>query len=152
MSATTTLASPRVATARLDGAAYGALVLRLAMGGLFIAHGAIKLFVFTPAGTVQYFESLGLPAVLAHLTIWGEILGGAALVLGVYSRAVAVALVPVMLGALFLAHGDKGFLFSAPGGGWEFPAFWTAALVAQALIGDGAHALRAWTPRLPGRF
>ena len=32
--------------------------------------------------------------------------------------------------------------FSAPGGGWEFPAFWAVALVAQALMGPGAFALR----------
>lgn len=146
MSATTLNTADVGRQVQFDSAAHGALVLRVAMGALFVAHGAIKLFVFTPSGTEQFFASLGLPAFLAHLTIWGEIIGGAALVLGIYSRIVAVALIPVMLGALFLAHGDKGFLFSAPGGGWEFPAFWTAALVAQALIGDGAMALRAWTP------
>lgn len=143
----TTLAAPRAAVTA-DAAAYGALLLRVAMGVLFIAHGGIKLFVFTPAGTAQYFASLGLPAIAAYVTIAAELLGGAALILGVASRIVAAGLIPVMLGALFLAHAGKGFLFSAPGGGWEFPAFWTVTLAVQVLIGDGALALRAWTPTI----
>lgn len=146
MSATTATSLPAARTDEAALAAYGALGLRVAIGLLFMAHGAIKLFVFTPAGTVGFFASLGLPAILAHATIWFEILGGLALVLGVYTRVLALAFVPVLLGALFLAHGDKGFLFSAPGGGWEFPAFWTAALFVQALIGDGAFALKPWSP------
>jgi putative oxidoreductase len=146
MSATTSplsLASSSEATL----ASYGATALRVSMGLLFVAHGAIKLFVFTPAGTAAYFASLGLPVIFAYLTIAAEIAGGAALVLGLYSRLVSLALVPVMLGALFLGHAGKGFLFSAPGGGWEFPAFWTVTLVVQALIGDGALAIRPWAPR-----
>ncbi len=122
--------------------AYGVALLRISQGLLFLVHGSIKLFVFTPAGTAGYFQSLGLPGFLAYLTIAAELLGGAALVLGVYSRAVALALVPVMLGALFTAHAGKGFLFSAPGGGWEFPAFWTVTLVVQVLLGEGALALK----------
>jgi putative oxidoreductase len=144
MSATTL---PLTRSAEANLASYGALALRVAMGLLFIAHGAIKLFVFTPAGTVGYFASLGLPAPLAYLTIAAEIIGGAMLVLGLYSRLVAIALIPVMLGALFLGHAGNGFLFSAKGGGWEYPAFWTITLIVQALIGDGTAALRPWSPR-----
>ncbi len=146
MSATT---SPLPLTRATDEslAAYGALALRVSMGLLFIAHGGIKLFVFTPAGTAGYFASLGLPAVLAYLTIAVEIIGGAMLVAGIYSRLVSLAVVPVMLGALFLGHAGNGFLFSAKGGGWEYPAFWTVTLFVQALIGDGAAALKPWSPR-----
>ena len=120
---------------------YAAFALRVAMGALFIAHGAIKYFVFTPAGTAAYFVKLGLPGPLAYLTIAAELLGGAALVLGLYTRLVSLALVPIMLGALFTAHAANGFFFSAPGGGWEFPAFWTLTLVVQALLGNGVFAL-----------
>ncbi len=56
-------------------APYAALVLRLALGTMFIAHGLLKLLVFTPAGTVGYFESLGLPGPLAYLTMVAEIGG-----------------------------------------------------------------------------
>ena len=123
-------------------APYGVALLRASQGALFVAHGAIKLFVFTPAGTAGYFASLGLPPALAYLTIAVEILGGLALLAGVFTRLVSLALVPVMLGALFTAHAAKGFLFSAPGGGWEFPAFWTVTLLAQAALGAGALALQ----------
>lgn len=123
-------------------AAYGTTVLRVGLGALFLAHGSIKLFVFTPAGTAAYFASLGLPAFLAYLTIAAELIGGAALVLGVYSRIVALALVPLLLGTIVTVHGHKGFMFTSPGGGWEFPAFWALALVVQALLGDGALSIR----------
>ena len=76
------------------------------------------------------------------LTIAAALLGGLALLLGVYTRIVALAFVPLMLGTIAFAHGSKGFMFSNPGGGWEFFAFWTAALLAQALLGDGAFSLR----------
>jgi putative oxidoreductase len=122
--------------------AYGTALLRATMGGFFIAHGAIEFFVFTPAGTERYFASLGLPGEVGLLTIAAELLGGLALLLGVYTRIVALAFVPLMLGTIALAHGSKGFMFSNLGGGWKFSAFWTAALLAQALLGDGAFSLR----------
>ena len=125
-----------------DLAAYGTAALRIALGLLFVAHGGIKLFVFTPAGTVGYFASLGLPAFLAYFTIAAELFGGAALVLGIFTRLVSLAFVPLMLGTILAAHGAKGFLFSAPGGGWEFPAFWTLTLIVQAMLGAGALAIR----------
>ncbi len=122
-------------------AAYAALLLRVTMGVLFIAHGLLKVFVFTPAGTAGFFESLGLPGFLAYLTIIAEIGGGAALIAGVLTRWVSLALLPIMLGALAV-HWGAGWVFSNEGGGWEFPAFWSVALVVQALLGDGAHALK----------
>lgn len=122
-------------------APYAALLLRVSMGLLFVAHGAIKLLLFTPAGTAAYFESLGLPAILAYAVIAAELVGGAALVLGVLTRWVALALVPILLGAT-VVHAGGGFTFSNPGGGWEFPVFWAATLVVLALLGDGAYSLR----------
>ena len=119
-----------------------ATILRVAMGILFLAHAGLKLFVFTPAGTAAYFASLGLAGPLAYLVIASELLGGVALILGLYTRWVSLALVPVLLGAIHAAHGQAGFFFSNEGGGWEFPAFWAVALVVQALLGDGAFAIR----------
>ncbi len=123
-------------------APYAALVLRVALGALFLAHSSLKLFVFTPAGTAKFFGSLGLPGEFAYLVIAVEILGGIALILGVWTRYAALAAIPILLGAIFTVHGSAGFFFTNPKGGWEFPAFWTIALVAQALLGDGAYALR----------
>jgi putative oxidoreductase len=122
-------------------APYGALLLRVSLGAMFLAHGLLlKVMTFGVAGTVGFFESIGYPGFFAYLVILGEIGGGVALILGIMPRLVALALVPIMLGAT-LQHIGNGWLFSATGGGWEFPVFWTAALFVQALVGDGAHAL-----------
>jgi putative oxidoreductase len=129
-------------TLDLRTAPYAALLLRVALGVMFIAHGLLKVVVFGLPGTVAFFESLGYPALLAYATIAAEIGGGALLVLGIWTRWVALALVPILIGAT-LAHVGNGWLFSAPGGGWEYPLFLTIASLAQALLGDGAHALRA---------
>lgn len=124
-------------------APYAALLLRVSLGGLFLAHAGLKLFVFTPAGTAGFFGSVGLPPALAYLTIAAEIIGGIALILGLWTRVVAIAVTPILLGAIFAVHGSAGFFFSNPHGGWEYPAFWSVALIVQALLGDGAYALRA---------
>jgi putative oxidoreductase len=123
-------------------APYAALVLRASLGALFLAHAGLKLFVFTPAGTAQFFGSVGLPPVLAYVTIAAEVLGGLALVLGIWTRVVAGLLTPILLGAIFTVHGGAGFFFDNPHGGWEYPAFWAVSLTVQALLGDGVYALR----------
>lgn len=123
-------------------APYGAFALRAALGIMFIAHGLLKVVVFTPAGTAAYFASLGLPEVFAYLTIVAEIVGGIAILAGVFGRWVSLSLVPLLLGTIVFAHGDKGWLFSNEGGGWEYPAFLAAAALAHGLIGDGAFALQ----------
>lgn len=130
-----------------SNADYAALVLRVTMGVFFLAHAWLKIAVFTPAGTAGYFASIGLPAFLAYLTIAAELGGGLALIAGFFSRWVSLALVPVMVGAAWFGHGSAGFFFSNPNGGWEFPAFWTVALIVQALLGDGAYALRKGSVR-----
>lgn len=128
--------------------AYGVLLLRVSLGVMFIAHSLIlKYMTFTLAGTAQYFESLGLPAFLAYATFFAELVGGILLVLGVQSRWVALALLPVLFGAAWV-HIGNGWVFSAPGGGWEYPLYLIVLSVAQALLGDGAHALSP-SSRLP---
>ncbi|WBL34179.1 DoxX family protein [Sinirhodobacter sp. HNIBRBA609] len=122
-------------------APYAALLLRVTTGALFLYHGLVKLFVFTPAGTAGYFESIGLPGALGYLTMLAEIGGGLALILGLAARYVSAALVPVLLGAAFVAHFGNGFGWSNPGGGWEYPAMWALVQATLALLGDGAHAL-----------
>ena len=124
-------------------APYGALVLRVALGVMFLAHSLyLKLVVFTLPGTVKFFESLGLPAFAAHLTIAAEAIGGLMLVAGFRTRYAAAALVPVLLGATWV-HWKNGWLFTNAGGGWEYPLFLAAATVVQALLGDGAYSVDA---------
>ena len=123
-------------------APYAAFLLRISLGALFLAHAGLKFFVFTPAGTAKFFGSLGLPPALAYVTIAVEVVGGIALILGLWTRIAAIAVLPILLGAIFKVHGAAGFFFTNPHGGWEYPAFWAIALLVQALLGDGAYALR----------
>lgn len=120
---------------------YAALLLRLSLGVLLLAHGAwLKLGVFGLAGTMGFFGSLGYPPVLGALVAFGETAAGIALILGLWVRLASLLTLPIMAGAT-LAHAGHGWLFSAPGGGWEFPAFLAAALLVQAGLGAGALAL-----------
>jgi putative oxidoreductase len=121
--------------------AYGITLLRLALALMWIAHALLKLIVFTLPGTAQFFASQGLPGPLAYPVFAAELLGGLALLLGLYARQVSLALVPIMLGAAWV-HLPNGWLFTSTGGGWEYPVFLAIASLALWLLGDGAFALR----------
>ncbi|MGO4527172.1 DoxX family protein [Microvirga sp. 2MCAF35] len=125
-------------------APYGAFALRAALGIMFIAHAYLKIAVFTVPGFAAFLGQVGFPPALAWPLILAELIGGAAILLGFYGRAVSFVLLPVLLGAL-LVHAPNGWVFNAPNGGWEYPAFLTLAAVAHALIGDGAFALKPIT-------
>lgn len=128
-------------------APYAALVLRVALGVMFLAHGLLKVLVFTLPGTVQFFESVGFPGFLAYVVTAAELGGGVLLILGIGARWVALASIPILLGAASV-HFGNGWLFTAPKGGWEYPMFLAVAALAQALLGDGAYALKAARPAL----
>jgi putative oxidoreductase len=123
-----------------NNAAWAAFILRLSLGFMFMAHGLLKILVFTPSGTARFFESIGLPGPLAYLVMGAEIGGGILLVLGVQTTRVAWALVPVLLGAAWV-HLPNGWLFTNPNGGWEYPVFLAVVAVVQGLLGDGVFAL-----------
>lgn len=126
--------------AQTDYSAQATTLLRVTSGGFLLAHGLIKLLVFTPAGTAGFFESIGFPGFLAYPVMAGEIGLGLALVLGFMTRWAALAALPILLGSI-VPHSGNGFIFSNAGGGWEFPVFWSILLVAQALLGDGTLAI-----------
>ena len=115
---------------------WGLSLLRIHFGVILLAHGWLKISVFTIAGTVGYFASLGLPSIVAYLTIFGEIAAGVALIAGIQTRLASILSVPILLGATFV-HLGNGWLFSAEGGGWEFPASLTVIAIAIALMGSG---------------
>ena len=122
--------------------AYGALVLRLALGVMYLTHSVVlKWLTFTLPGTAQFFESIGLPGVLAYVVFVAEAAGGLLLVAGVAVRVTALALTPILAGAIWV-HSGNGWVFSNPGGGWEYPLFLIAMSLAVALLGPGAAALR----------
>jgi putative oxidoreductase len=123
-------------------APHAILVLRIVAGVLLLVHAGLKLFVFTPAGTAAFFGSLGLPPLLAYLSIAWELATGSALILGLWPRVAALAGTLTPLGAIATVHGAAGFFFNNPNGGWEYPAFWIVALVVIALAGDGSFAFK----------
>lgn len=120
---------------------YGVTLIRVSLGIMWIAHALLKLFVFTLPGTAQFFASIGYPGFLAYPVFAVELLGGLALLLGVYARQVSLALVPVMAVAASV-HFGNGWVHTSPNGGWEYPVFLTVASVALWLLGDGAYAAR----------
>jgi len=122
-------------------APYAALVLRISLGSMFIAHAMLKLLVFTLPGTAQFFVSVGFPGVLAYVVFGAEMIGGTLLIAGLYSRIVSLALIPILLGAAFV-HWPNGWVFSNANGGWEYPVFLITMSIVQALLGDGAYAAR----------
>ena len=132
---------------------WGVTVLRVSLGLMFLAHGVLlKGMTYGLAGTTGFFTQIGLPAWLAPATLAAEAVGGLLLILGVQTRWVALALAPVLVGAIVTVHGSKGWVFTAPGGGWEYPAYLFVLCVAQALLGDGAYALnRSWWPTAVAR-
>lgn len=128
---------------RNNNAEYGAFLLRISLGIMFLAHALLKVFVFSLPGTVQFFENAGFPGFLAYVVIFAELAGGIMLLLGFFTRYAAAALLPVLLGATSV-HFANGWVFSAPGGGWEYPLFLTIAVIVQGLLGDGALAMKGF--------
>lgn len=132
----------------LRTAPYGLFLLRAALGAMWISHALMKLFLFGISGFAGYLTSLGMPGALAGPVILIESVGGLLILLGLYARPVAILMIPVMIGAMS-AHLGNGWLFSAPGGGWEYPAFLIVASLTIGLAGEGAFALRT-APLVPG--
>lgn len=129
-------------TAGLTGAvAHGAALLRLSLGVMWVAHALLKLFVFTLPGTAAYFTSIGFAGWMAYPVFLAELIGGIALIFGIYARQAALLLLPVMAVAAWV-HIHNGWVHTSAGGGWEYPVFLIAASVATWLIGDGSFALR----------
>lgn len=126
----------------LDRLSSAQLLLRLALGTMWLSHGLLlKLMTFGVTGLVRWLGSVGYPAWAATPLIMVETLGGLAILLGFHGRRVSLALLPILVGALQI-HGGNGWVFTSPGGGWEYPLFLIATTLVHALLGDGRHAVR----------
>jgi putative oxidoreductase len=130
-------------------APYGALVLRLALAAMWLAHASLKPVVFTMDGFAGFLASQGLPSFMAWPVFLIELVGGLAILAGFYGRYVSAALVPVMAVAMW-THLPNGWAFTNANGGWEYPAFLIAASIAHWLIGDGALAVKSARRAVPG--
>jgi putative oxidoreductase len=116
----------------------GVSLLRIHFGIILLAHGWLKVYVFSIAGTVGYFSSIGLPSIVAYLVIFGELVGGLALILGIQTRLAATLAVPIVFGAAVMNSGN-GWLHSASGGGWEYAASLTVIAISLAFTGSGQN-------------
>ena len=129
-----------------DPGAFGATLLRVALGTMWISHALLKVLVFTLPGAAKFFDSVGLPGFLVYPVVAAEILGGLAILAGFYGRQVSLLLTPILAVAAWV-HFPNGWVFTAPNGGWEYPVFLLVASLAHGLLGDGAFAARR-SPKL----
>ena len=123
---------------------YGAMVLRIVLGAVYIAHAYLALVVMGPAKTVAYQRALHIP--LPEIGVWYVIvahgLGGILLILGIMARWAALANIPIMAGALWFVHLQQGFFILDDKSGYEYVLVLLAATMAQALLGAGAFTLK----------
>ncbi len=124
-------------------AAWGATLLRAALGAMWISHALLKVLVFTLPGAAKFFDSVGLPGVLVYPVVLAELAGGIAILAGWHGRWISLLLSPVLLVAAWV-HWPNGWVFTAPNGGWEYPVFLLAASWVHALLGDGHWAITGW--------
>jgi len=134
------------ATDMTTGVDWGLLALRFGLGFVFLAHGAQKVLGMFGgpglAGTAAFMGQMGIPAPLAYLAAFTELLGGLAVLLGVLPRLASLGLMVVMLVAIFQVHLPKGFF--AQGGGYEYPFALFFMALAVFLAGPGRLAFGDW--------
>jgi putative oxidoreductase len=122
------------------------LVLRLVLGIIFIAHGYHKL-----NGHMHEFTGmvagLGLPSWLAYVAAFTEFLGGILVILGLFTRFAAFAIMIDMLVAISKVHWKHGLVGN---GGYEFPLSLAAIAFSLIFLGAGPIALDAVRGGLSG--
>ncbi|MEK7567944.1 MAG: DoxX family protein [Patescibacteria group bacterium] len=118
----------------------GKLLLRLALGSIFVYHGYAK-FVMGNVAVAGFFTSIGIPAAefFAPLVIWVEMIAGGALILGLCTHWASKLLSVVAVVALFTAHISKGFSVAA--GGYEFILLILASSLAILTMGAGKYSI-----------
>ena len=128
----------------VDATAWGLFVVRLGLGIIFFAHGAQKTFGLwggAPlADSAAKMTHMGVPLFLAYVAILTELLGGVALVLGVFSRIAGIALIIDMAVAIALVHGKNGFFMGNPPG-FEYNLALIMMALAVTIAGPGAAGL-----------
>lgn len=93
--------------------------LRVVLGIVFLVHGIMKLQMGLE-NVAGWFGSMGIPAFIAYLTAYIELLGGIAMIVGIGTRYVAIALAVIMVGAIVTVKLAAGFAGNGQGAGYEF--------------------------------
>jgi len=123
---------------------YGALVLRVVLGAIYIAHAYLALVVMGPAKAVEFQRAMHIP--LPEIGVWYLIvahgLGGILLILGLLVRWAALANIPIVAGALWFVHLQQGLFILGSKIGYEYVLVLLGATIAQALLGAGAFTLK----------
>lgn len=129
-----------MSTQRNAQAQYGITLLRVMIGIIFVMHGGMKLFVMGLDGTAGFFGQIGIPFAYANavLVTFVELVGGALLVAGLFTRFVTPLIAATMVVAIATVHGSKGFFLPE---GYEFALTMLVANVSLFLTGSGALAL-----------
>jgi putative oxidoreductase len=119
---------------------WGLVPLRVVVGLVFLMHGGQKLFGFGLSGTADIMGKLGipLPSLAASVVIIAELVGGLAILFGLYARWAGIALAIEMLVAIPVARVHGGFF--APYG-FEFEMTLLGACLTFAALGSGGVSL-----------
>ena len=120
------------------------LLIRVTVGGIFLAHGIIKLMTTTiSAFAAGSLARRGIePALpLAYVVWFLETIGAVCLILGLFTRFFAAGIAIELAVITFAASWPNGFAFTSRGGGWEFPFLWGLVVFAIALRGGGPYSL-----------
>jgi putative oxidoreductase len=120
------------------------LIIRVTVGGMLLVHGIMKLMyssvgAFAAGALARRGIEPALP--LAYVVWFMETVGAVCIMLGLFTRVFAIAAVIEFVVIVFVAHWTQGFMWSRPGGGWEYPALWGLLFVAIALRGGGPYSL-----------
>ncbi|HEY2376763.1 MAG TPA: DoxX family protein [Gemmatimonadaceae bacterium] len=134
MNGTTAVAPRRIALALT--------LIRLIVGIVFLVHGSQKLFVFGIGGITGFFSQMGipLPMIAGPVVTFVELLGGIALILGIFTRVAAILLAIDMCGAILFVHGKNGFFLP---NGFEYALTLLTANIALAIGGPGEYAVES---------
>lgn len=121
-------------------APYAALLLRLALGSVWLSHAFLKLAAFSMPALAAFLNAQGMPTPMAWPVALLELAGGVMIILGIHGRVASVALLPLLAGAL-VGHTGNGWTAMVPGGGWLYPSLLMMATLLHLRAGDGAAAL-----------
>lgn len=128
---------------RLHNPSLGILLVRLALGAVFINAGWMKIqnidFV------VQAFSTIGIPMWLTYVVAYVEFLSGVALILGILARYAGILISIVMIVAWFKVHLPNGF--SAANGGYEYVMVLLAGALAIVTQGAGKYSIKHFLKR-----